>query len=285
MPGAGSGGCGVPYRNGIYWVAGILVIVLVGFWASYFSIPGSGPLAFHVHAVTAVAWLLLLAVQHVSIHRRANAFHRQMGLASLALFPLLMLGFAMIIDVSAQRFSSGNEPSMALLGPAFGIGMMVAMAAYLTLFYLALKHRRNVKLHAGYMLATPLILFESPFSRIIGQFLPSLNVIGSEGSQGLLDTIVVANTIAAAFAAFLYLANRPQGAPWLLVIIFTTLQSFVMWFSSAIPGLGAVFSLYARIPTPLTLMLGAGLGIACAWLGWRAGASPSRPTGAIIGAA
>ena len=57
-------------------------------------------------------------------------------------------------------------------------------------FYLALKHRRNVKLHAGYMLATPLILFESPFSRVIDAHLPWLNVIGSEGPQALLDTIL-----------------------------------------------------------------------------------------------
>ena len=52
-----------------------------------------------------------------------------------------------------------------LYGPGFMIGTMVAMAAYVTVYYRALKYRRKVWVHAGYMLSTPLILFESPFSR------------------------------------------------------------------------------------------------------------------------
>jgi hypothetical protein len=84
------------------------------------------------------------------------------------LFPLLMLGLAMIINLSADRYASREGPFIAQFGPAAGIGMLVAIAAYLTLFYRALKHRRQVKLHAGYMLATPMILFESPMSRVIG---------------------------------------------------------------------------------------------------------------------
>ena len=45
-----------------------------------------------------------------------------------------------------------------------GVPLAVAVVAYLTLYYRALKHRRNVKLHAGYMLATPLILLRLLFS-------------------------------------------------------------------------------------------------------------------------
>lgn len=102
---------------------------------------------------------------------RNNAFHRLVGKASVVFFPILIVGFVMIINVSADRYAS-QVPYIAMLGPAFGIGMAIAIVAYLALFYLALRHRRNVKLHAGNMLATPLILFESPFSRIIEQFFP-----------------------------------------------------------------------------------------------------------------
>ena len=73
--------------------------------------------------------------------------------------------------VSADRLAANEGEFIAFAGPSFAIGMAIAIAAYLTLFYLALKHRRNVKLHAGYMLATPLILFESPFSRVIDAYL------------------------------------------------------------------------------------------------------------------
>jgi hypothetical protein len=220
-----------------------------------------------------------LIVQHLSIHRRANALHRQMGKASFVLFPLLMLGFAMIVSVSAQRFAAADDAGSLYNGPAFGIGMLIAMAGYCTLYYLALKHRRSVKLHAGYMLATPLILFESPFSRVIGMYLPWMNVIGSEGPQAIFDTIVVGNALAAVLALALYLMDRKSGAPWLVALFFLVLQSLAMWFAQVIPGLRATFAAYATLPEALTLGAGLAMGAAAAWLGWRAGAGSTRPRG------
>jgi hypothetical protein len=232
----------MPYRYGHFYVGFVLLVILAGFWASYFSPIASVPLAFHVHAMTASAWLLLLIAQSVAIHRRMNALHRTMGLASLALFPLLILGLTMIINVSADRFAARESEFIAYVGPSFGIGMGVAIAAYLTLFYQALKHRRTVKLHAGFMLATPMILFESPFSRVIERFFPWMNVIGSEGPQGLLDTIAVSNALVALFALALYLRDRKSGAPWLVAIFFITLQSVLMWFAPGMPFLADLFA-------------------------------------------
>ena len=148
----------MPYRHAHYFVGFVLLIILGGFWASYWSAIGEVPFAFHMHAISSSTWLLLLIVQSISIHRRENAFHKQMGLASFALFPFLILGFMMIIDVSANRFASAENEFILHNGPSFGLGMAIAITAYLTLYYQALKTRRNVKLHAGYMLATPLIL-------------------------------------------------------------------------------------------------------------------------------
>jgi len=268
----------MPYKHAHYFVGFVLLVILSGFWASYFAPIGSVPLAFHVHAITATTWLLLLIVQHVSIHRRANAFHKQMGKASFVLFPLLMLGFAMIVNVSAQRFAAATQGADILHnGPAFGIGMVIAIAAYVTLYYQALRNRRNVRLHASYMLATPLILFESPFSRVIGIYLPWLNVIGSDGPHAVQDTIVIGNAFAAVFALALYLMDRKHGAPWLVEIFFLVLQSLAMWFSPAIPGLKAIFAAYATLPQALTLIVGLAVGAAAAWLGWRAGSPMARP--------
>lgn len=140
----------MPYRHSHCFVGVVLLIIMGGFWASYFSRAGGPtPVAFHVHAVTSISWLLLLIAQHVAINRRANALHKQMGHASFVLFPLLILGFTMIINVSAQRYTAAESPFIVHNGPAFGIGMVVAIAAYLTLVYQALRTRRNVRLHAG----------------------------------------------------------------------------------------------------------------------------------------
>lgn len=267
----------MPYRHAHYFVGFVLFVIVVGFWASYFSIAGSVPLAFHVHAVSSMTWLGLLIAQHVAIHRRANQLHRQMGLASFALFPFLILGFVMIINVTAERYTVQPNDFSLYIAPAFGVAMAIAIAAYLTLFYLALKHRRNVRLHAGYMLATPLILFESPFGRFMDTLFPPWNIIGSEGPHAILDGIVLSDGIAIIFAMTLYFMNRKHGTPWLIASAFMALQAAVTWFAPSIPILGTAFSAYAAIPPAVTLALGLLAGGAATWLGWQAGKAPTRP--------
>lgn len=267
----------MPYRHAPYLVGGVLLTVLLGFWGSYWAPIGKVPVAFHVHAMTSSIWLILLIVQQVAIQRRRNDLHRQLGLASFVLFPLLIAGFMMIVDVSAQSYAAAGSAFAIHNTPAFGIGTFLAIAAYLTLFYLALKHRRNVRLHAGFMLASPIILFESPFSRVLPQYLPWLNVIGSTGPQEVLDTILIPDLMASAFALVLYFRHRKHGLPWLLAAGFTAVQGVVMWYAPFIPQLGPWFGAYAQIPLPLTVSAGIAAGALVTWLGWRAGAAPQRP--------
>lgn len=271
----------MPYRHAHFYVGVVLLVILAGFWPSYFSPIRAVPPAFHIHAATAIAWLTLLIVQSVTIQRRSNALHRQLGRASFALFPLLILGLTMIIGVSAHRFAVREYPGVEILAPAFGIGMAIAIAAYLTLFYQALKHRRNVRLHAGYMLATPLILFESPFSRIVGNDLPWLNVIGSPGPRALLDTIALSDAVSLAIALVLYWRHPRHGTPWLVAAGFIAAQALAMWISPFVPGLQGAFAAYARVPEALTLVLAVIAGGLAGWLGWNAAPGRRRPpTGA-----
>jgi hypothetical protein len=267
----------MPYRHAHYFVGAVLLVIFGGFWASYFSVVnGPMPLAFHVHAITSMTWLLLLIAQHVAIHRRANALHKQMGKASFVLFPLLMLGFVMIINVSAERYAAQESPFIIHNGPAFGIALLVALAAYCTLFYQALKNRRNVKLHAGYMLATPLILFESPFSRLMDQYIPWLNIIRTEGPHQVLSSIAFSDGLMIAFAMTLYLMDRKHGAPWLIASAFMVIQAVLVWFAPSIPGLATMFGAYATLPPSLGIIAGLAAGAAAGWFGWKAGSPPKR---------
>jgi hypothetical protein len=265
----------MPYRYAHYFVGAVLAVIVAGFWASYFAPAGAIPIAFHVHAISAMMWLTLLIAQHMSIHRRANAFHKQMGKASFALFPCLILGFVLIIEISANRYVAHEGDFIRHNGPSFGIGMLVAIAAYLTLYFLALKHRRNIKLHAGYMLATPLILFESPFSRVMDSLLPWMNFIGSAPLHVVQDQIVISDGLAILFAMSLYAMDRKHGAPWLVASGFMALQAVVMWFAPAVPALGRSFAAYAAVPLPLMLAAGLAAALLATWAGWRAGAGPS----------
>ena len=261
----------MPYKYGHYYVGFVLAVILSGFWASYFRIIGGVPFAFHVHAFSATSWLLLLILQSLAIQQRHNAFHKLAGLASFALFPLLIAGFVMIINVSAARYVGQENPFIMVLGPSFGIGMIIAIAAYLTLFYRALRHRRNIRLHAGYMLATPLILFESPFSRLMEQAFPWMNFIGSEGPMAVLDTIVISDGLAILFVMALYFMDRKHGAAWLVASLLMAAQAVVMWFAPSIHLLNTLFQLYAALLTELTVLIGAIAGMLAGYLGWQHG--------------
>jgi len=261
----------MPYKYGHYYVGLVLAVILTGFWASYFRIIGGMPFAFHVHAFSSTSWLLLLILQSVAIHRGHNAFHRLAGLASFGLFPLLIAGFVMIINVSATRYAAQENPFTMLLGPSFGIGMIIAIAAYLTLFYQALRHRRNIRLHAGYMLATPLILFESPFSRLMDQAFPWMNFIGSEGPMAVLDTIAISDGLAILFAMSLYFIDRKHGAPWLVASAFMATQAIMMWFAPSIPLLNTLFQMYAILLPELTVLTGVLAGVLVSYFGWQHG--------------
>ena len=222
----------MPYRHAHYFVALTLLVIVAGFWESYFKPLGGAPLAFHVHAFTAMAWVLLLLFQHWSIHSRRRNLHKTAGLASLALFPFLIVGFVMIINVSAASFIESEQRGTFSLAPSFGLSMVFAIIAYLVLYYQALRHRRNVKLHAGYMLTTPLVLFESPFSRIILAHLPFLVFTDSDFPQRVLDAIVIAMSMAIAFAIVLYLRDRRFGTPFLVAAMLMTMQAVTMYFGA-----------------------------------------------------
>lgn len=273
----------MPYRYAHYFVGFVLLVTVAGFWASYFTRIGGVPPAFHVHAFSATSWLLLLISQSLTIHRRQPGVHRLMGRASFVLFPLLIAGFVMIINVTVERYMAAESPFVMTLGPSFGVGMVVAIAAYLTLFYGALRHRGNIRLHAGYMLATPLILFESPFSRVMGEFFPWMNFIGSEGPREVLDTIVISDGMVALFALALYARDRRNGAPWLIAAGFVTFQAFAMFTASGWPLLEHAFTAYASIPPALTILAGVLAAAATGWAGWEKG-KKTRPAKAVAAA-
>jgi hypothetical protein len=259
----------MPYRHANYFVGFVLVVILIGFWDSYFVPIAEVPTAFHVHAFTAIMWVSLLMIQIWSIHSGRREIHKIGGMLSLFLFPFLIVGFMMIINVSAAGYVANENQVARFFGPSFGLSMMVAILAYLTVYFLALKNRRNVRLHAGYMLTTPLILFESPFSRIIGSDMPFLVFTGSEFPQSVLDAIVIAIVISVVFALVLYFRDRKFGVPFLIAGVFLLVEAVCMYVGTNIEWVRAGFETYARIPTALTLVFGFLLGATISWFGWK----------------
>ncbi|GMG87232.1 hypothetical protein MNKW57_15530 [Biformimicrobium ophioploci] len=188
----------------------------------------------------------------------------------------------MIVNFSAAGFVANQSPVARYVAPSFALGMIIAILAYLTVFYQALRNRNNVRLHAGYMLATPLILVESPFSRIIMAYLPFLIVTGSDYPQRIIDAIVVAMALSVVLALFLYFRFREYGMPFLVAAIFLFVEAIFMYSGTYAEWLHPLLESYAQVPAEVTLSIGFVLGALASYLGWKSTEKRALPNEAVV---
>lgn len=272
----------MPYRGAHWFVVLVMAVTLAGFWQSYFSDFTGGPWQFHAHGVAASIWLVLVATQSWTAHRRQFRWHGLAGRASLLLFPFLIAGLAAIIDLTGKGYVAGEGPTRTLLGGSFLLGLLVAVGAYVTLFYRALKYRRKVWLHAGYMLATPLILWESPFSRLLIEWIPALAIAGPQDFGNIILSILLANATAIAFCLFLRWRFGERAHPFVIAALFIATQMVAMSLVGDLAVVRAGLALIGHTPSLVVVATGFALGALTAWAGWNAG---KRTIGPVVAAA
>jgi hypothetical protein len=267
----------MPYPRASYYMLGVIAVILIGFWPSYFADAPAAPWQFHAHGIAASLWVLMVTVQSWTAQRKTQlALHRAVGMASVFLFPFLIAGLAAIIDRQAENYIAG-EPLHQLYGPGFMAGTMVAMAAYVTVYYRALKYRRKVWVHAGYMLSTPLILFESPFSRAAAFVVPAFQVNGPADFPHVMASIQWSMAIELAIIAIIWRRVGERARPFLVTAGFIVVEMAVMAFAGDVAALRQLDSFIGHLPHATIVLTGFAIGAAASWAGWQAGKRPAVP--------
>ena len=176
----------MPYRHAPYYVLGVHRGDRRRLLAELFRQGATDvPWQFHAHGIAASIWVLMVLMQSRTVHKSQLPLHRAVGKSSLMLFPFLIGGLAAIIDITGKGFVGDDDRRGPRSAEPSLTGVALAVAAYVVLFYRALKYRRKVWLHSGYMLATPLILFELPFSRLMGLVPPPFCISGPQDMRRL----------------------------------------------------------------------------------------------------
>ncbi len=267
----------MPYPRAPYYMLGVIAIIMVGFWPSYFSIAPKVPWQFHAHGMAASLWVLTVTAQSwTAQHKNQLQLHRAVGKASLFLFPFLIGGLAAIIDRQARNYVEG-DPLHLLYGPGFMIGTMIAMAAYVTVYFRALKFRRKVWVHAGYMLSTPLILFESPFSRAASFVVPAFKVHGPADFPHVMASIEWSMALELVIIGAIWLRVGDRARPFLVTAGFIVVEMLAMGFASDIAALKQLDMYIGHLPDATIVLTGFGIGAATSWLGWQAGKRKVAP--------
>jgi hypothetical protein len=263
----------IPYPRAHYFIALVLIATIVGFWPSYFGNITDAPMAFHVHGIVATAWVVLVAFQSWSIHAARNALHRNVGMASLVLFPLLTGSLVMIANVSASGYAEGG-PYYGLLGPIFGYATAIPLIAYIVLFAQALRYRRQVYRHSGYMLGTVFFLWEPAAARLLIRFFPPMAIDGPADFHKVGDAIALGIVLPLLLAIYLYLRHPKVGMPFLVAAVLLGVQMGGIYWIADTAMWDQVFGWYAGLPTTITVGSGVFLGALSAWAGWKFGAQP-----------
>ena len=271
----------MPYRHAPYYVLVVIAVIIAGFWPSYFAKWGSVPWQFHAHGVAASIWVLMVLMQSWTVHKAQLPLHRAVGKSSLLLFPFLIGGLAAIIDLTGKGYVTGDGVTRQMFGGQFLIGLALAIAAYVVLYFRALKFRRKVWLHSGYMLATPLILFESPFSRLMSGFVPGLTIRGPQDFDRIIPSIEWAMAIELVIIAVLWWRFRDKASPFLVAGVFIVAQMLTMGLMSDNAVLESLLVMIGNMPSAAVVLSGFALGALTSWAGWQAG---KRPVAPIVGA-
>jgi hypothetical protein len=140
-----------------YFLMLLAPLVIVGFWRTYFSqYPEFKNIlkVHHFHAAAASAWIGLLIVQPILIQARQLRWHKIVGKFSYFLFPVLLVSFALMIQMNMSSLQG-------MFGPT-------AEVVLLTIFFiLAIAYRKQTDKHMRYMILCAIVFIEPSMARLL----------------------------------------------------------------------------------------------------------------------
>jgi hypothetical protein len=265
----------VPYRHAHWWLLLLFPLTGLAFWRGYFSQLGTAPYALHVHGVTASLWIGLLVFQSWSIHGRRNGAHRQAGYASFALFPLFSAGGLLVIQTMAAKFEAQSDPFYNVFGARLAAIDLISTLAILHLFFMAMKYRRKVHLHARYMLGTVFFLLAPILGRIAPAF-PPLAITGPQDFHRFAYGLHLSHALVLALLFHLYRDAPKHGRPFATIGVLIVGQSLVFETLAGTAAWESVFTAIGAVPTAALASIGLAAAAAVAWAGWTAGSAQRR---------
>lgn len=260
----------MPYRHAHWYVLALLPLIGIAFFPTYWSVLPAAPWEFHVHGATAFAWLLLVGLQSWTIHHGQRLPHRAFGRSSLLLFPLFLAGGVGVLFGMSRQMVAGSEFHTLYAARLVWLdAASVLMMAWF--FHEALRHRRTVRLHSAYMLATVIALLPPILGRLTA--IP-LGVTGPGTFDRLYPGFIAGQLLAAGIAFLIARGRGAEGRPWRIAgwlsiaggVAFATVGG-MSWWRDLYAGAATLPS----APFMLTTLVAAG---AVSWSGWQSGKRP-----------
>lgn len=191
-----------------YYFTGLVFLVVLGFWPSYFAkfFNGTADFSFyfHFHATVLIIWMSGLIIQPILIRKKKLSIHRMVGKISYFIIPLI---FISILLLTHSRIPHNGLLTEDNLVGAFNSAKDLVILS--VAFYIAIKFKKEYQLHARGMIVTGLAFIEPAFIRF------TFRVI-SNPIWAYLTTIF---TLYAVLLYLIYIERNQTSARWVFPLI------------------------------------------------------------------
>jgi hypothetical protein len=138
------------YKYAHLYLALGLLVVATGFSKTYFSQLNEFSFPYHLHGTSASLWMILLIIQPYLIQKGLLKAHRVLGWSSLLLVPTIVIAGIIMMRLMIQ--GQANYPPNVVYQLAF-IDTLTLLG-FTILYLMGLYFRKNLKLHARFMVTT-----------------------------------------------------------------------------------------------------------------------------------
>jgi uncharacterized membrane protein len=218
------------------WFTAIFAITFVSFWPSFFSAIVNIETHIVIHAISAIAWMLLTIIQALLIKSGWRRHHRTLGYISISLAAVLVLSGLQVIQTMLFG-DSGTADGIPLLSIKFFYIDFTALVLFCVFLGLAIKaaRRRDIPLHLRLMTCTAIIPLEAALERTYIYGTPSLVPNFDVALYASVVTLIV-------FTAVLVASERWYGrsrwpfpvllAYFVIMLLTTDIIARAEWFNS-----------------------------------------------------
>lgn len=153
-----------PFARAPHALLLILALALLAFYPSYLSRLPETDAVRHFHASVAFAWMLLLVAQATLARLKKFHWHRPLGKTVYVIAPLFVASGVLIL----HEMASFANPFQQAFGAQLILVDALTVGFYVVAVWQALRHKRDVQVHARWMISTALVLLPPVFARLIG---------------------------------------------------------------------------------------------------------------------
>ena len=153
----------IRFENAGFYFPCLFVLGVLGFWPSYFArfvdgLPNSN-FYINLHVIVVCFWISALIAQPLLIRKRKFKIHKLIGKGSYFLVPLIYIS---VLLLTHSRITI-DDP-----GLAFGVFIPFKdLLIFSTAYFIAIKYRHDVAIHARAMIATCFVFIEPALIRLI----------------------------------------------------------------------------------------------------------------------